>query len=59
MGNYIFNRQVLLDALEEDQPISDSSHDFGKNVIPMLLAEGTNIYVYNFADNTHAGMSDA
>ena len=59
MGNYIFNKDVLLDALYRDDKIQESSHDFGKNVIPMLLNEGKNIFVYNFHDNSFAGMSDA
>ncbi len=59
MGNYIFDRDILLDALERDQKIETSSHDFGKNVIPMLLNEGKEIFVYNFDDNTHDGMSEA
>ena len=59
MGNYIFNKDILLDALERDDKIQDSSHDFGKNVIPMLLNEGKNIYIYNFHDNILPGMSDA
>ena len=58
MGNYIFNKNVLLDALNRDEEIQDSSHDFGKNVIPMLLKEGKKIYIYNFNDNTFPGMSD-
>ena len=57
MGNYIFKKDILLDALERDFKIETSSHDFGKNVIPMLLNEGKNIYIYNFASNTFAGMS--
>ena len=59
MGNYIFNKDILLDALERDAKIETSNHDFGKNVIPMLLNEGKPIYVYNFADNEFAGMTDA
>lgn len=59
MGNYIFDKGVLLDALNRDAQKEDSSHDFGKNVIPMLLSEGKNIYVYNFAKNSFAGMSPA
>ena len=43
MGNYIFNKDILLKALNEDEQIASSSHDFGKNVIPMLLSEG---YLY-------------
>lgn len=58
MGNYIFNKDVLLDALERDSKIEQSSHDFGKNVIPMLLSEGKNIFIYNFASNTFSGMSE-
>lgn len=58
MGNYIFNKDVLLDALNRDEEIKESSHDFGKNVIPMLLKEGKKIYIYNFNDNSFPGMTD-
>ena len=58
MGNYIFNKDVLLDALNRDEEIKESSHDFGKNVIPMLLNEGKKIYIYNFKNNSFPGMSD-
>lgn len=57
MGNYIFNKDVLLDALERDNKIETSSHDFGKNVIPMLLNEGKKIFIYNFKENEFSGMS--
>lgn len=59
MGNYIFDKDILLDALYRDDKIENSSHDFGKNVIPMLLNEGKNIYVYNFHDNSFAGITDS
>ena len=59
MGNYIFDKEILLDALNRDAQKQDSSHDFGKNVIPMLLSEGKNIYVYNFAQNSFPGMTKA
>ena len=59
MGNYIFGKDVLLDALERDDKIQESSHDFGKNVIPMMLHEGKNIFVYNFHDNSFAGMTES
>ena len=58
MGNYIFNKDVLLDALNRDEEIKESSHDFGKNVIPMLLKDGKKIYIYNFYDNSFPGMTD-
>ncbi len=59
MGNYIFDKEVLLDALNRDAVDEKSSHDFGKNVIPMLLKEGKNIRVYNFSDNSFPGMTPA
>ncbi|MBR5555440.1 glucose-1-phosphate adenylyltransferase [bacterium] len=59
MGNYIFDKEVLLKALEQDAAIQTSSHDFGKNVIPMLLDQGKRIYIYNFASNTFPGITDA
>lgn len=59
MGNYIFGKDILLKALDEDEKIENSSHDFGKNVIPMLLEQGKNIFVYNFATNEFSGITDA
>lgn len=48
MGIYIFTTGVLIDALERDAEIEDSKHDFGMNVIPMLLAEGKRLFVHKF-----------
>ena len=59
MGNYIFDKDILLKALEQDASIETSSHDFGKNVIPMLLDQGKRIFIYNFASNSFSGMTDA
>jgi len=59
MGNYIFDKDILLKALDQDAAIQTSSHDFGKNVIPMLLDQGKRIYIYNFASNSFSGMTDA
>ena len=58
MGNYIFNKNILLEALNRDEEIKESSHDFGKNVIPMLLKDVKKIYIYNFSDNSFPGMTD-
>ena len=57
MGNYIFNKSTLIDAIERDAKIEESNHDFGKNVIPMLLNEGKRIFIYNFAENHFPGMT--
>ena len=58
MGTYIFNKNEILEALEKDAQIPESKHDFGKNVIPMMLNEGKNIYIYNFAINKFPGITD-
>ena len=36
MGNYVFNRDVLVHELLEDAANEDSQHDFGKNVISAM-----------------------
>lgn len=59
MGNYIFNKPILVDALFKDACKDKTNHDFGKNVIPSLLEEGKRVFVYNFNDNKFAGMSDS
>ncbi len=59
MGNYIFDKNVLLTAITQDSKTKVSNHDFGKNVIPTLLKEKKKIYVYNFAQNKVPGMSDS
>ncbi len=40
MGIYIFNAQYLYDLLNADIANPGSSHDFGKDVIPQVVAEG-------------------
>ena len=49
MGIYIFNKDVLVKALIEDSTDETSDHDFGKNIIPKLLAEGKNLFTYEFS----------
>ena len=49
MGIYIFKWDTLRKALLEDHNNADSSHDFGKNLIPKLLSEGKKLTVYRFA----------
>ena len=48
MGIYCFNWQVLRDALIADEENSNSSNDFGKNIIPSLLAAGHKMMAYPF-----------
>ncbi len=48
MGVYIFTWKVLREYLLRDDALKGSDHDFGKNIIPMMLFEGRNMYAYNF-----------
>ncbi len=50
MGIYIFNRQILFDCLKADSEVQDSSHDFGKDILPRLVAAGRKVYAYSFHD---------
>ncbi|MGF1874083.1 glucose-1-phosphate adenylyltransferase [Photobacterium frigidiphilum] len=54
MGNYIFNKDTLCTELEEDAAKEDSSHDFGKDIIPKLFPLGQ-VYVYDFTTNIIPG----
>jgi glucose-1-phosphate adenylyltransferase len=48
MGIYIFSWNILKEYLEMDDRNPDSSHDFGKDVIPMLLEENKKLFAYPF-----------
>ncbi len=54
MGNYIFNRSFLIKELYSDASIVDSSHDFGKDVIPRIYNDYP-VYVYDFNNNSIPG----
>ena len=49
MGIYIFNKQKLFDYLTADEADPNSSKDFGKNIIPAMLAGGERMYAYPFS----------
>ena len=48
MGIYIFNKEKLFKYLREDEADEKSSNDFGKNVIPAMLADGKKLFAYPF-----------
>ena len=54
MGNYIFRRDVMEEALILDSENLESRHDIGGNIIPMLTAQGV-AKVYDFANNVVPG----
>jgi glucose-1-phosphate adenylyltransferase len=49
MGIYIFNTDMLEKVLMDDAKNSSSSHDFAKNIIPLMLAS-SKVFAYNFKD---------
>ena len=48
MGIYIFNWKLLRRLLVADMKNPDSSHDFGKDIIPTLLNDGKSLWAYQF-----------
>jgi len=48
MGIYIFNFKTLKKYLNEDSKKKDSSHDFGKDIIPAYLNDGLKLQAYRF-----------
>ncbi len=56
MGNYVFNANHLLALLSADHDDPNSSHDFGKNIIPSLV-ETKKLYAYNFYSNVIPGQA--
>ncbi|NPV10404.1 MAG: glucose-1-phosphate adenylyltransferase [Ignavibacteria bacterium] len=50
MGIYVFNTDALIDVLETDDKNPNSSHDFGKDVIPAMINQKRKIYAWHFID---------
>lgn len=48
MGTYIFRWDLLKQYLLEDQKRKDSANDFGKDIIPQMLARGERMFAYPF-----------
>jgi glucose-1-phosphate adenylyltransferase len=55
MGNYIFKTEPLLERLIADAHDPASSHDFGKEIIPQMVADGLRVYTYDFGQNNIRG----
>jgi len=50
MGIYVFNTKFLFDLLARDAADPNSSHDFGKDVIPYIVKNGKAV-AHRFADS--------
>jgi len=54
MGNYIFEREILEEVLVEDASNPDSSHDFGRDILPELCKK-YKVLAYDFQSNVIPG----
>jgi glucose-1-phosphate adenylyltransferase len=54
MGNYVFDTDVLVEALHKDAADEASRHSMGGDIIPALVRERT-AYVYDFLQNKVPG----
>ncbi|HEX4275421.1 MAG TPA: glucose-1-phosphate adenylyltransferase, partial [Bryobacteraceae bacterium] len=55
MGNYIFTTETLIKALDADADDLTSSHDFGRDILPKLVAQKQAIYAYDYQTNKIPG----
>jgi glucose-1-phosphate adenylyltransferase len=58
MGNYFAELAELSQWLIKDAERPDTSHDFGKDIIPGMLAAGVRLYAYNFLRNVIPGQTE-
>jgi glucose-1-phosphate adenylyltransferase len=54
MGVYLFNTQLLIPILIADAEDPNSSHDFGKDILPRVFSK-YRVYAYNFVDENRGG----
>jgi glucose-1-phosphate adenylyltransferase len=51
MGIYVFNTDVMYELLFQDAAKKEASrHDFGQDIIPAMIAEGSRVFAYPFRD---------
>ncbi len=56
MGNYLFNKDILMKLLYEDAADTKSSHDFGKDILPRIFNK-SRVYAYDFHRNRIPGIT--
>ncbi|MCX6620672.1 MAG: glucose-1-phosphate adenylyltransferase [Acidobacteria bacterium] len=54
MGNYIFSTDLLLKELHKDAADEESSHDFGRDILPSLIGRAE-MFAYDFQTNRIPG----
>ncbi|MGE0710697.1 MAG: glucose-1-phosphate adenylyltransferase [Planctomycetota bacterium] len=58
MGNYVFRTPVLQEQLRWVTETPGTSYDFGRDIVPNLVARGSAVYAYDFAQNSIKGEPD-
>ncbi len=57
MGNYVFDADVLIDAVSKDHVLDGSKHDMGGDIVPPFVAQDAG-YVYDFKNNEMPGSTE-
>ena len=57
MGNYVFSATALIEALEVDGELTESSHDMGGDIVPYMVARD-DAAVYDFTYNQIPGSTE-
>jgi glucose-1-phosphate adenylyltransferase len=57
MGNYVFNREVMVEEVCRDAAKVSSHHDFGKDIIKSMITR-KDVYVYDFHTNDVPGNTE-
>jgi glucose-1-phosphate adenylyltransferase len=47
MGIYVFSKKLLLEVLQQDHDKPDSGHDFGRDILPVMIPQGR-AHAYRF-----------
>lgn len=55
MGNYVFRTSDLMRELARDAAVETSKHDFGHDILPRMVADGQDVFVYDFNKNLVPG----
>ncbi|MEO6027950.1 MAG: glucose-1-phosphate adenylyltransferase, partial [Candidatus Binatia bacterium] len=58
MGLYVFGCAALVREVTLDAERTDSAHDFGKDVLPRMVQNGSRVMAYDFSTNTIPDMHD-
>jgi glucose-1-phosphate adenylyltransferase len=57
MGNYVFDADVLVDAVTKDHDLEGTKHDMGGDIVPAFVNKGEG-YVYDFKNNDVPGATE-